>query len=266
MSKKEINHYDIEKFLKENGYYLEGVWYPRVTAICKIKNKPGLYKFYADQESYEVAQSKLSKASNEGKYVHEILEAIISGREVIIPQEYIGIKKSFDEFLKNHYFYSKREWLEKRVLHREHRYIGTFDIVGELDGKFSIIDIKTSKAVYNDYALQTAAYMYALKNETWLVDKKGNKILIPKDIEKRYILRISQVRICNKCGAKKLLRGMGDEITGGDPNCEHEFGEILGEWELKEFENHEEDFEAFLSCKKLWEWEYKDYLEEIGYL
>lgn len=262
----EVNSYNLKKFLKENGYYIEGVWYPRVTAICKIKNKPGLYKFYANQENYAAAQTKLSKAGDEGKYVHEILESIICGREVVIPTEYIGIKKSFEDFLKNHYFYSKKEWLEKRVVNREHKYVGTFDIVGELDGKFAIIDIKTSKAVYNDYALQTAAYMFALKSETWLIDKNGNRIVIPKDIEKRYILRISQKRICNKCGAEIILRKMGDEIRGGKENCDHEFGEIIGEWELKEFKDHEEDFEAFLGCKKIWEWENKNFLKEIGYL
>jgi hypothetical protein len=59
---------------------------------------------------------------------------------------------------------------------------------------------------------------------------------------------------------------MGDKIKEGDPNCEHKFGEITYEWELKEFENPEEDFKGFLACKDLWEWEYRDYLKEIGYL
>ena len=40
---------DPEKFKNENGYDIDGVWYPRVNSILSIKAKPALYKFYADQ-------------------------------------------------------------------------------------------------------------------------------------------------------------------------------------------------------------------------
>ncbi len=214
----------------------------------------------------EDAITKKSKAAFEGRIIHEIIESYISHRSIVVPEEYIGIKNAFEDFLKNYSLFSKYDWLEKKIVHSGHRYAGTFDIIGEINGHFSLLDIKTSSSIYDEYRLQTSAYFYALNEEPFLRDSKGGKIILPREIEKRYILRISQKKICEKCGAVMRVKKMGDKIEGGYLNCEHKFGEIIGEWELKEFDNHEEDFKGFLHCKGLWEWEYRDYLKEIGYL
>lgn len=263
---EEIKREQIEKFKREHGYYLNNIWYPRVTKICEVKSKPALYYFYGQAESFEAANRKKQKAADEGKIIHEIVESFITNRPIIVPEEYLGIKQAFEDFLKNHSLFSKVEWLEKKVKHSGYRYAGTFDIIGEIDGQFALIDIKTSAMIYDDYRLQTSAYFYALNEEPWILDNNGRKTILPREIERRFVLRIGQKRICQKCGAVKRIRKMGDKIEGGDLNCQHEFGEIIGEWELKSFDNHEEDFEGFLHCKGLWEWEYRDYLKEIGYL
>jgi len=256
----------LEEFKKEYGYVIDNVWYPRVTKICEVKSKPALYRFYAEAPNFKEANTKKAKAADEGKYVHEIVESFIKRRQIIVPEEYLGIKKAFEDFLKNNYFYSREEWLERKTVHPLHRYAGTFDILGELNGHFSLIDIKTSSAIYEDYRLQTSAYVSALNEEGFIRDDKGRKFPLVREVEKRYILRLNQKRICEKCGAVLKLRKMGSKIEGGEAFCDHRFGEIIGEWELKEFDNLEEDFKAFLGCKTLWEWEYRDYLKEMGYL
>jgi hypothetical protein len=262
-----MSYKTIEEFKKDQGYFINGEWYPRVTKICEVKSKPALLKFYAEAENFETANRKKQTAANEGKIVHEIIESFISHRPIIVPEDYLGFKKAFEDFLKNYSFFSKHEWIEKKVKHPLHRYAGTFDILAEVDGKFSLIDIKTSQSVYDDYRLQTAAYFYALSEEPWLLDNNGRKIILPREIEKRYVLRINQKKICLKCGAVVKLRKMGDKIVEkGEPNCQHEFSEVIGEWELKEFDSHSEDFKGFLHCKGLWEWEHRDYLKKIGYL
>lgn len=262
-----MNYQNIEEFKKDQGYFINNEWYPRVTKICDVKSKPALLYFYAQAENFKFANEKKQKAATEGKIVHEIIESFISHRPIVVPEDYFGFKKAFEDFLKNHSFFSKYEWIEKKVKHPLHRYAGTFDILAEVDGKFALVDIKTSQAVYDDYRLQTAAYFYALSEEPWLLDNNGNKVVLLREIEKRYILRINQKKVCLKCGAVVKIRKMGDKIIeSGDPNCDHEFSEIMGEWELKEFDSHSEDFKGFLHCKGLWEWEYRDYLKEIGYL
>jgi len=260
----------IEEFLKREGYYIDGVWYPRVTAICQIKSKPALYYFYAKAPNYQEANRLKQQAASEGTLVHSILENMITGKEFVVPPEYIGIKQAFDQFLQDHSFHSKREWLERRIKHPNHRYSGTFDILAEVDGELSIVDIKTAAAIYDDYRLQTAAYLYAVNEEPWLLDEYGNKFLLPRDVTKRYILRLGQKKICEKCGAVMKVRSMGNKIEGGEEFCDHRWGEIIGEQEFKDFDEDSNyadiDFKAFLHCKGLWEWENREYLNQIGYL
>jgi hypothetical protein len=261
MFNKNLN---IEEFKKKHGYLIDGVWYPRVTSIVEIKSKPALYYFYAAAENFASAENKKKEAAYEGTIVHEILEAIVRGKEIVVPYEYIGFKKGFENFLKNYNLITKAEWIEKRIKHSHYRYSGTFDILAEINGVFSLIDIKTAAEIYDDYRLQTSAYFFALNDEPILLDK-NRKIFLPKPVEKRYILRINQIQECELCGLKKIIRKMGDKTKGGDENCPHRFGEIKDEWEFKEFDNPEEDFRGFLACKELWEWEHRDKLKEIGY-
>ena len=49
-------------------------------------------------------------------------------------------------------------------------------------------------------------------------------------------------------------------------SCAHEWGPMQGKIELREFPYWQEDFEAFLGAKKLWEWENVDWLKKVGYL
>jgi hypothetical protein len=54
---------------------------------------------------------------------------------------------------------------ERKVLSREHRFVGTLDLLAELDGKRTLIDIKTSNRIYAEHWLQAAAYQIALEEE-----------------------------------------------------------------------------------------------------
>jgi hypothetical protein len=48
------------------------------------------------------------------------------------------------------------------IYHREFNYAGTFDILAERDKKTVVLDIKTSKGVYDQHFAQMAAYAMAL--------------------------------------------------------------------------------------------------------
>jgi hypothetical protein len=54
---------------------------------------------------------------------------------------------------------------ERKVMSREHRFVGTLDLIAELDGKRTIVDIKTSNRVYAEHWLQLAAYQIAAEEE-----------------------------------------------------------------------------------------------------
>lgn len=72
--------------------------------------------------------------------------------------------------------------VERRVYSRRHRFSGTFDCLASLeDGTLVLLDWKTSKSIYPEFLLQTAAYVLAYEEE--FPDKK---------IAGRYLVRIAE--------------------------------------------------------------------------
>ena len=246
-----------EKFKEKNGYVIDGFWYPRVTSIVNIKSKPGLYYFYASMENFAAGERVKKKSATEGTLVHEAIEKIFIGEKPEVPSSIEPSIRAFLNFLNETSIQVDPTLIEKRIINYEDRYAGTLDAVALINGKLGILDIKTSQEIFRDYNLQTAAYMAAMKDQT-------------KDIQTRWILRIDQSRPCIKCGAALRSKGGRDKIKIQWNNyamrkCEHEWDEIKGYVELKEFPYWENDFYAFIGAKKLWEWENENWLKQINY-
>ena len=252
---KDIN---VNEFKESSGYEINGVWYPRVTKIVEIKVKPALYRFYASMENFAVGEQIKEQSAKEGTLVHETVEAFLVGKN---PQVEKSIMASVDAFLK---FREKNkikinpEFVELRLVNENERYAGTLDAIAKIDGKVGILDIKTSQEIYRDYNLQTAAYMSAMDGK------------IPS-LETRWILRIDQAQKCAACGAVLRKKGGRQKIrqqnwTPYSRNCSHDWGEMEGIVELKEFPEWHKDYFAFLGAKRLWEWEHENELMEAGYL
>lgn len=249
---------DAESFKAACGYEIDGAWYPRVTKIISIKAKPALLRYYGDAANFKAAQSTTVQSAKEGTLIHETVEGLLLGKN---PEIDPSIKPAIESFLR---FWGQRniqvtpELVERRVVHRDHRYAGTVDALALLDGKFGVLDIKTSQAIYRDYNLQTAAYMDALKDQF-------------QNLQTRWILRIDQIQTCNLCGAIRRVKGGREKVkiqwnNEIMKNCPHEWSELKGDVELKESPYWQNDFEAFLGAKRLWEWENEYWLKKVGYL
>jgi len=92
-----------------------------------------------------------------------------------------------EKFLRDHDLEAVKNGLEFRVLSTKHKFAGTVDILGYLDGKLTIIDIKTSRKVREKHELQSWAYRQALL-ETYNVEVEQVAILaLPPD--KKYLGR-----------------------------------------------------------------------------
>ncbi len=249
---------DEEHFKSLCGYEIDGFWYPRVTKIVNIKAKPALYYFYGGLSSFAEGERIKKQSATEGTMVHDAVEAIFTGGKPEVDDLIKPSIKVFLEFLIEKHIQVDPEHVEHRLINHEHRYAGTLDAIALIDGKLGVLDIKTSQDIYRDYDLQTSAYMAAMKD-------------VVKELETRWILRIDQHRNCLHCGAILRSKGGRDKIRTdrGNPfmrTCVHEWGPMEGEIELREFPYWQEDFEAFLGAKKLWEWENVDWLKKVGYL
>jgi hypothetical protein len=249
---------NLADFKDQCGYTIDESWYPRVTKIVGIKAKPALYRYYAEALNYKAAQDATEQSAKEGTAIHEAVEGLLLGKSPDIDASIAPAVNAFKAFAERTSIRVKPELVERRIVSYDHRYAGTVDAIAMIGGKVGVLDIKTSQAVYRDYNLQTSAYVDALKSEF------GN-------LETRWILRIDQIQKCVRCGATRRTKGGREKIkidwkNSFSKTCEHVWSDVHGEVELVEFPYWQNDFQAFLGAKKLWEWENETWLKKVGYL
>ena len=257
-----------EHFKGTTGYIIDDVWYPRVTSIINIKSKPALYYFYAELPSFRHGEDIKRQSADEGTKVHEAVQAILTGQEPEIDPTITPAITAFKRYLAENNIQVDPDFIEKRVVNFNERYAGTIDALALINGRFGILDIKTSQAIYRDYNLQTAAYFPPLQEHF-------------RNLQTRWILRIDQLQNCSICNATRRTKGGREKIRppslklreASNPpsrnnykDCEHQWSEMQGQIELKEFPYWQDDYAAFLGAKKLWEWEHDYWLKQIGYL
>lgn len=240
----------LEEFKNSCGYFVNGFWYPRVTSIVSMKAKPALYKFYGELESFEQGEQIKAKSAEEGTLIHDLVEKILAGQSPAIPDSVRPALAAFQNFLSHNQVKALK--IEERLISKNHRYSGTLDVLAEINGRPGVLDIKTSYAVFRDYGLQTAAYVEALR------EAEGWPTLT------RWILRLDQSQNCQFCGAVLRTKGGREKVRKENRPCEHVWGEMLGEAELKELSDYQSDFKAFLACKTLWEWEHEFWLKRLN--
>lgn len=118
----------------------------------------------------QVPFDKRDDAGQRGTDIHEIAEGIVWGREVDVPEGLADLSADFARFLDT---WSVEPILtEKSVGNRALWYAGRPDFIGRVGGIFggaiTCLDWKSSKGVYAETALQTAAYARA---EFWVPDE-----------------------------------------------------------------------------------------------
>ncbi|MBD3207943.1 MAG: hypothetical protein GF370_00630 [Candidatus Nealsonbacteria bacterium] len=236
-------------FKNKHGYEIDGSWYPRVTSICKIIHKPGLEVWLANQKSFAHMKRKRKKLTDWGTLIHETVENILLGRLPKIDPEIQPSINAFLEWFREHKV--DVEAVEKRVVSAKHFYSGTLDVVAEVNGKLGVLDIKTGSNIWDDYFIQTAAYLEAYN------EKSKNKA------QTHWVLRIDQFQECASCGAKRRMKSGVARIKGGKKKCSHEWSAPKGDFEFQEVEKAGAYRNAFLAAKNLWEFSNRELLSRI---
>lgn len=172
MNKGSRIEFDEEKHL----YTVDGVKMPSVTEILS----PLTAKHYG-----EISKETLRLAADRGTAVHEACELLDYGFEPEdIPAEWMGYVDAYAAFLND--YRPKWHGIEEMVYSPEGGYCGRVDRYGLIDGKMSVLDIKTTtsptKANYMSGACQTVAYGNALKTI-----QKGLLLYLKKDGDYRLV-------------------------------------------------------------------------------
>lgn len=107
-------------------------------------------------------------AAKKGTKVHGFAERLVLGEAVDVPPELDGHVRSYVDFLEQ--LDPDVVAVEGVVINRAKRYMGTFDLLAEVEGLgLALLDVKTSRSgIFPETALQIAAYRYA---ETYLDDE-----------------------------------------------------------------------------------------------
>lgn len=148
------------------GYYLkDGTRIPGTTTIIgRFKESGALIKWahaegVAGRNLYETRDA----AAEAGTLAHSMVEADIKGVKLDTPicapevlKNAIAAFGAYQSWARS----SRMKVLEQemQLVSERHRFGGTPDAIGELDGQLCLVDWKTSNAVYSDYLLQLAAY------------------------------------------------------------------------------------------------------------
>lgn len=142
------------------GYTLkDGTKVPGTTTICgAYKNSGGLIHWAWNQgkQGLDYRETR-DRAGDIGTMIHAAIEARLNGAPFpLLPEE---ATKAFHAFLEWE-SQNEIEILEQEVqlVSEEYRYGGTLDALGVANGKYVLLDWKTSKGIYPNYLLQLAAY------------------------------------------------------------------------------------------------------------
>ncbi len=172
-------------------------WAPRVVAewVTDLENRARLDELLAGdteaaiRELKELPTKVRDEAGVRGTAVHDHAEVLHNTGEAIdVPEDLIPYVEGYVEFLDK--WQITTLLTERPVASRKDWYAGKFDLFCTspflAGGKPVQIDLKTSKGVYGETALQTAAYAKA----EFYIDEDGNEHPLP-EIAATYVAHVT---------------------------------------------------------------------------
>ena len=168
---------------------------PTVTTVLAQLNKPQLVAWAA-----RLAQKGMNwedirnEAAEIGTIAHTMAENFIKSQpcDFSLHPFFPKASKAFQAF-KDWNCVNKVKYLGSEIplVHKEKKFGGTVDIVAEVNDKITLIDLKTSSSLSEEYNYQVSAYKFLLENGD--LDDTGLVRTFPVfQIEQAIILRIDK--------------------------------------------------------------------------
>ena len=199
----------IEYKAEKHQYFLDGEQIPSVTTILGVIDKSGPLMAWAVKTAVayiganldrlrgslteQKAMAILTEAKGEsnrikteaadiGTQIHSICDRIDKGETIPLDLLDDKIRNGVQAYL-NWCKDVKWQFLEGEfiIYDTDHKYAGTVDKLGMVNGKLALVDIKTGSAVYPEHLLQLAAYSAAY-----------HKLNPDEQIEEFYIIKLGK--------------------------------------------------------------------------
>ena len=127
----------LQFFDKGHVYMLDGEQIPCVSDLCRFLHRE-IYK--------EAPIWQLEAAADRGTKVHEATELLDKTGRAEIEDDYLPYLEAYARFRREHEV--AWELIEHPDYHPQHRYAGTIDRYGMVDGLLTLVDLKTTYTVY----------------------------------------------------------------------------------------------------------------------
>ena len=167
----------LQFFDKGHIYMLDGQRLPCVSDLCRFLHR----EIYKDAPLWQ-----MEAAADRGTKVHAATEALDRTGRAEIEDEYLPYLQAYAAFRREHNV--QWELIEHPDYHPAHRYAGTIDRYGMVDGFKTLLDIKTTYRVYKPLC-SASLNLYRL-----MLEARG------KPVERLLILHLK------KDGSYKLIR------------------------------------------------------------
>lgn len=237
--------YKVELIAKNRAHYyrVEGErdLYPGVTGALGMIAKPALIPWAAKQaaenikaylmanavnrplDALEIAKlveegkkahvEAKDKAADLGTRAHAAINSLIEGGTMDLTDDIRLPVEAFMEFVAKDYLRLERG--DMKIASKVYQYGGSLDALGVENGRFVIVDFKTSSGIWQEYALQVAAYAKALQ-ETYGLDYTPEALILRFGKTKPEF-EVKRVRNINACfeqflAALKLYHGSKMEV------------------------------------------------------
>jgi hypothetical protein len=164
-------------------YELKGKKLPTTTQVIgRFKNATGLI-IWSNQLGLQGLNyfDELKKAGNTGTALHDLAELYILKKEYELPDDPIAIH-CFEQFIE---WWDSLNceviWTEKKFTSKKLNVGGCPDLLVKKDGKYILVDFKTSKAVYSDMLIQLSCYAALIKENDGIEIDRAVIVRFPKD-------------------------------------------------------------------------------------
>lgn len=172
----------LQFFDRGHIYMLDGERLPCVSDLCRFLHR----EIYRDAPLWQ-----MEAAADRGTKVHAATEALDRTGRAEIEEEYLPYLQAYAAFRKEHDV--QWELIEYPDYHPAHRYAGTIDRYGTLDGLKTLLDIKTTYRVYKPLC-SASLDLYRM-----MLEARG------KSVERLMILHLK------KDGTYKLIKFVADD-------------------------------------------------------